>query len=70
MDSIPLIFDATGTKKYQLSLDGQVIEHSFVPIQTGDFDADFTGRDIPAGKTLHILYQVKAFASSFGEMKV
>lgn len=48
MDTIPNLFDATSTQKYQLALDGSVIEKPFLFLHSGDFDAEFMGRDIPS----------------------
>ncbi len=70
LDTIPKIFDPKDTKKYQLIIDNEATEKNFVPLTSGDFDADFIGMDIPAGKTLHIRYTLKALPTTYGEMQV
>lgn len=70
MDTIPKIFDVRDTTKYQLIIDDEATEQKFVPLTTSDFDADFVGMNIPAGKTLHIRYTLKALPATYGEMQV
>lgn len=41
IDTIPAIFSAEKTKKYQLVLDGQVITRDFHPLESTDYDAYF-----------------------------
>ncbi len=70
IDTIPAIFSAEKTKKYQLVLDGQVITRDFHPLESTDYDAYFVWVDIPPGKTLYIKYQLTALPASYGEMLV
>lgn len=70
LDTIPKIFDPSGTSKYQVELAGNVEEKSFSFLDVGDFDVSLIGRDIPAGETLHLKYQVQALPASYGEMQV
>lgn len=56
--------------KYQVILDGQVISRDFQYLDGTDYDAYFVGRDIPAGHTLQIKYQLTALPASYGDMLV
>lgn len=51
-------------------MDGQVQEKTFTLLQADDYDAYFTLRDIPAGSTLHLIYEVTALPVAYGEMIV
>lgn len=70
LDMIPAIFSSEHTTKYKVTLGDEVITRDFAYIEIGEYDAHFVGRDIPAGKTLTITYELQALPASYGEMLV
>lgn len=70
LDTIPAIFSSESTQKYQVILWTETIHRDFDYLHTGDYDAYFVGRDIPAGQTLTIKYELRALPASYGEMLV
>lgn len=69
LDTIPNIFSQENTEKYILSLSGSSEERTFTPY-SDTYDALFTLKSIPAGQTLHIIYEVEALPTQYGEMTV
>lgn len=70
LDTIPKIFDTEKTHTYRMTLGDESQEKPFEWLATEEYDAHFIGRDIPAGSTLHMTYEVRALAASYGEMSV
>jgi hypothetical protein len=70
LEKIPTIFSANSNSRYSVMLDDTKIDRTFETITDSEYDARFIGRDIPAGKTIHIIYEVTALPASYGELLV
>ncbi len=70
LDSVPDIFDASNTESYEVILGNEKVTRQFNRLSIGAYDAEFEGRDIPAGQTLTIRYEMTALPARHGEMMV
>jgi uncharacterized repeat protein (TIGR01451 family) len=70
LDTIPKIFSLEKTQKYSVKIGNTVVNKTFDPLVTGDYDMYFVAPDLAPGQTMEISYDLIALPASYGEMIV
>jgi hypothetical protein len=70
LDTLPKVFSSEKTQKYTIKIGNTMVNKTFEPLSSSDYDMYFVGWDLAPGETMEILYDLVALPASYGEMIV